>query len=70
MNRDRVRAYLSKGDFDKAIADYTAAIRADPDDPDNAGLYQARGAAYQKNGEKDKAEADFARAKELRTKKQ
>jgi Flp pilus assembly protein TadD len=51
-----------KGDIDKAIADLDEAIRLDPDD---ANTYQYRGLAYEKKGEKAKAEADFAQAKKL-----
>jgi tetratricopeptide (TPR) repeat protein len=48
--------------YDEAIRDYTQAITADPYD---GAAYQGRGLAYQKQGNKDKAEADFAKAKEL-----
>ena len=48
--------------FSKAIADYTEAIRIDPDD---ALTYDARGIAYEELGDKVKAEADFVKAKEL-----
>ena len=51
-----------RGDFDKAIADFTEAIRLDPKD---AQSYQNRGVAYGKKGEKAKAEEDFAQAKKL-----
>jgi len=50
------------GDFDKAIADFNEAIRLDPN---NAQAYQNRGVAYEKKGEKAKAEEDFAQAKKL-----
>jgi len=48
--------------FDKAIADFNEAIRLDPKDPQ---AYQNRGIAYEKKGEKAKAEEDFAQAKKL-----
>jgi Flp pilus assembly protein TadD len=51
-----------KGDFDKAIADYTEAIRLNPQ---CAEAHYGRGVAYEKKGEKAKAEADFAQAKKL-----
>jgi Flp pilus assembly protein TadD len=46
----------------KAIADYSEAIRLDPQ---YAKAYSNRGIAYQKNGEKAKAEEDFEQAKKL-----
>ena len=45
-----------KHDFDRAIADFTEAIRLDPN-PDLA--YQWRGDAYSDKGEYDKAIADY-----------
>jgi len=47
---------------DRVIADLTEAIRLDPE---NAYLYVFRGLSYAEKGEQAKAEADFARAKEL-----
>ena len=47
-----------KGDYDKAIADFTEAIRLDPKD---AKAYCNRGVAYGKKREYDKAVADFTR---------
>ena len=48
--------------IDKAIADYTEAIRLDP----NLALaYNSRGIAYQKIGEEAKVAADFVKAKQL-----
>ena len=58
----RGAVYGEKGEYGKAIADCTEAIRADPN---NADAYINRGFAYQKIGEKGKADADFAKAKEL-----
>ena len=54
--------YHSKGELEKAIADYTEAIRINPD---HAKAYNNRGAAYEYKGEYDKAMADYAKAKEL-----
>ena len=51
-----------KGEYDKAIADFTEGIRLDPK---NAAAYHFRGRAYSKKSEKAKAEADFAQAKKL-----
>jgi Flp pilus assembly protein TadD len=52
----------AKGDLDKALADYSEAIRLDPA---NATAYQRRGVVYQKKGNPTKAEEDFAQAKKL-----
>ena len=46
----------------KSVIAYTEAIRLDPN---YALAYYNRGVAYQNIGEKDKADADFAKAKEL-----
>ena len=51
-----------KGEHDKAIADCTEAIRLDPK---YAKAYYNRGWAYGRQGDKTKAEEDFARAREL-----
>jgi tetratricopeptide (TPR) repeat protein len=51
-----------KDDFNKAIADFTEAIRLKPD---CAEAYYCRGIAYAGKGENDKAEADYAEAKRL-----
>ncbi len=51
----------------EAVAAFGEAIRLDPD---NAAAYRARGEQYQKLGEKAKAAADAAKAKELETDKQ
>ena len=45
-----------KGEFDKAIADYTESIRLNPQ---RAETYWGRGHAYAEKGEFDKAIADF-----------
>ncbi|HMH14437.1 MAG TPA: tetratricopeptide repeat protein [Edaphobacter sp.] len=66
---DRVAAYMNRGNaysfngkFDDAIADFTAAIRLNPD-PD---AYTSRGAAYYQKGDTDRAKADWAEAKRLK----
>ena len=51
-----------KGDFDKAIADFTDAIRLDPK---YAAAYYGRACVYSKKGEKAKAEQDFQQARKL-----
>jgi tetratricopeptide (TPR) repeat protein len=51
-----------KGEFDKAIADYTEAIRLNPKD---AKAYYLRGLFYKVRGKTDKAKADIAEAKRL-----
>ena len=53
-------SYGNKGNFDRAIADFSEAIRLDPKD---ARAYHDRGVAYGKKGEMAKAEEDFAQAK-------
>ena len=53
------------GDCEKAIADYTEAIRLDPKD---AKAYYNRGVAYGEKGERDKAIADFTEAIRLNPK--
>ena len=57
-----VREGIGAWDLDKDIADYTEAIRINPD---YALAYYNRATAYQELGDADKAAADFARAKEL-----
>jgi tetratricopeptide (TPR) repeat protein len=53
---------LGKADFNRAIADFTEAIRLKPD---CAEAYYCRGTAYGMQGEKDKADADLAEARRL-----
>ncbi len=50
------------GDLDRAIVDYSQAIRLQPA---HFAAYIYRGGAYAANGEQVKAEADFTKAKEL-----
>ena len=49
-------------DYARAIQDYTKAINLKPND---YGLYKFRGECYQALGDEAKAQADFAKAKEL-----
>src|SRR5262249_31195537 len=51
--------YAKKDEYDRAIADYTEAIRLDRG---SALSYSYRGSAYEKKGELDKALADFQEA--------
>jgi hypothetical protein len=60
---DRGNAYRHKGDYARAIADYTQAISLNPN---YASAYNNRGNAYQSKGDTARANADFAMAKELR----
>jgi tetratricopeptide (TPR) repeat protein len=53
---------FGRKDYDKAIADYTQAIRIDPK---FATAYSNRGSAYGMKGDYDKAIADFTKAMEL-----
>ena len=59
---DRGLAHADKGDCDKAIADYTEAIRLDPK---YAKAFNNRGAAYRKKGELAKSMADITKAIQL-----
>jgi tetratricopeptide (TPR) repeat protein len=62
---DRGVAYGRKGEQEKAVADFSAAIRLDPK---NAIAYSNRGVAFAREGEQDKAIADFSAAVQLDTK--
>ncbi len=55
-------AYYQKGEFDKALNDYSEAIRLDPT---QARTYNNRGLAYQAKGDLDQAIADFSEALRL-----
>ena len=50
------------GEFDKAVADFTEAIRLDPTRPES---YSDGAKAYRAFGEEDQAAADEQKAKEL-----
>jgi len=52
-------AYAKKADYDRAIADFSAAIRLDPN---NAGYYSNRGNAYNDKGDHARAIADLNEA--------
>jgi tetratricopeptide (TPR) repeat protein len=56
---DRGEAWFLKGELDKAIADYTEAIRLDPQD---AAAFHNRGLAWSNKQEHDQAIADFNEA--------
>ena len=52
--------YMRKGQYEKAITDFTKTIRLEPK---FAAAYRARGLAYKHLGKLSEAEADFAEAK-------
>jgi tetratricopeptide (TPR) repeat protein len=52
-------AYAAKGDCDKAVADFTEAIRLEPQD---AMAYYCRGNVYEKKGDHEKAIVDYTQA--------
>ena len=56
---NRAKAYADKGDYDKAIIDYTRAIRLNPDD---TFAYVDRGKVYTLIGDYDKATIDYTHA--------
>jgi tetratricopeptide (TPR) repeat protein len=56
---NRGTAYDDKGDYDRAIQDYTEAIRLNPN---AASAYYGRGYAYKKKGDYDRAIQDFNEA--------
>ncbi|MBV8310618.1 MAG: tetratricopeptide repeat protein, partial [Planctomycetaceae bacterium] len=60
---DRGLTFFRKGDFDKAIADYTGAIRIDPRTA--AIPYSNRGDLYRRKGELKRAAADLTEAVRL-----
>jgi tetratricopeptide (TPR) repeat protein len=55
---NRGDAYIKKGDYDRAIPDFSEAIRLNP----SFGYYRERGIAYNEKGEYDKAIQDFSEA--------
>ncbi|MGA2254172.1 MAG: tetratricopeptide repeat protein [Thermoguttaceae bacterium] len=59
---DRRSYYGDERDSDDAVAKYSEAIRLNPQDPI---AYLNRGLAYSEQGDKAKAEVDFAQAKKL-----
>jgi tetratricopeptide (TPR) repeat protein len=60
---DSGNAFFDKKEYDKAISAFTEAIRLDPN---LVPAYNNRGTAYAKQGNRDKADADFATAKRLK----
>ncbi|MCL4862915.1 MAG: tetratricopeptide repeat protein [Caldilineaceae bacterium] len=56
---DRGKLYASLGEHEKAIEDYTEAIRLDPDSIE---VFELRTESYQSTGKTDSAEADIALA--------
>ena len=59
---DRGEAYTGKGDYDRAIADYTKVIELKPS---WALPYRCRGEAYTGKGDYDRAIADYTKAIEI-----
>ena len=59
---NRGSAYLSKGDFDSAIADYTRVIQIDPA---YSITYYYRGTAYERREQYNQAIADFSKTVEI-----
>jgi len=59
---NRGSAYLMKGDYEKAIADYHQALRINPKD---ANAYHNRGTAYFNKGDFEGAISDFNKALEI-----
>jgi len=57
---NRGTAYLSREDYDRAIADIDKAIEIEP--PDNFSYYQNQGLAYSRKGDYDRAIADYNKA--------
>ena len=63
---NRGRVYFSKGEIDRAIADYGAAIDIGPT---HASAFESRGFAYLSQGQIDKAIADYDEAVKLDAKR-
>ena len=59
---DSGNEYLSIDQYEQAIQDFDEAIRLDPQ---NAGAYHNRGAAYGRIGKSIEEERDFAKATEI-----
>ena len=59
----RGKAYLQKGDFDNAIADFTKVLEFYPQASD---VYKLRGDAYLQKGDFDRSAADYIKANSLR----
>src|SRR5262249_905283 len=58
-HHERGLSYKSKGNFDRAIADFSEAIRLDPN---YAEVYNLRGVTYGNKGDLDRAIADYSEA--------
>lgn len=58
----RADLYLSKGEYDKAIEDYSVEVALSPMDVE---VYYDRGTAYAKKGEFHKAMEDFRKIVEI-----
>jgi Tfp pilus assembly protein PilF len=56
-------SYTKKGEYDKAVADLSEAIRIDPK---RVQAYECRAAAYRAKGDLDKAASDERKAQKLR----
>jgi tetratricopeptide (TPR) repeat protein len=65
--KDRGYAYAEKGEWDRAIEDYTKAIGLYPKDKDyqRSVAYGSRAAAYLAKGNKKRSFADFKKGMEL-----
>ena len=61
--KQQALAAAQKGDYDKALAEFSQAIQADPKDPE---LYNNRGGIYTFKGRYDLALADFNQALQLK----
>lgn len=59
------RAWFEKGEYDRAIDDFTKVLEMAPGGKENAVVYYNRGLAYYKNRQYDRAIYDFDRALEL-----
>jgi tetratricopeptide (TPR) repeat protein len=53
----RAEVFLAKGEFDRAISDYSEAIRQEPEEHE---FYQKRGDAQRAKGDFDRAIADYS----------
>src|SRR5262245_5379233 len=58
----RGTAHASRNEYDRAIADFTGAIKIDPK---HVSAYNARGLAYASKGDYERAIADVTKAVEL-----
>ena len=56
-------SYLKKGEYARSVADYSEAIRINPE---NGGLYEDRAKAYRAGGDALRASEDERKAQEIR----